>query len=845
MSVLTPFEQAVKHHQAGQLQQARLGYLAVLNSEPGHPEANHKMGVLLVQENQSASSLPYLMAALEADPACSQYWLSYADALYQSGQTDAAKEVLALAKQQGLQGAEVDALDARLNFNASVAHKSSFMPAAREINALVEQFGRGDFAGAATCAQSMTERYPRHELGWRVLGMARQQMGQNAEALIPMQNAAALSQNDAQAHSNLGIILSALGRHDEACASYRQSLRINPGYVHAHANLGNALRALGRYDEACASYRQALIIKPDLIDVYNNLGLTLHDQGRLKEACDSYRRALNLNSNCAEVHNNLGNTLNQLGRLEEACEHYRQALKLKPDFAQAQNNLGLSLHALRLLPDAESCFREALSISPDYAEAHCNLGLTLHDQGRLFDAQQSLERALKLNPDYADAHCNLGNALLGLGRLDDALVSYRQALRIRPGFAMAHSNLIFNMDLMPGFDTAALQSERKKWAVLHADHLRQHTAYNNSPDPNRRLRIGYVSADFRIHSAAYAFGAMLTQFDSGNFDIFAYSNSIVEDELTRTFQASVTDWRNIARLSDDAAADLIRADRIDILVDLSGHSAGNRLLVFARKPAPIQITAWGYAAATGMSAMDVFFADPVYVPSDEKGLYAEKIGYLPCVLGFYFPHAAPPVNALPALSGRGVTFGSFNRMVKNSEQAYDAWIRILQAIPDSRMVFKTPALDDADTRARMLGNFTCAGIDPARIVLLGKTGRDEHLAAFNQIDIALDPFPHGGGVSALEGLMMGVPVITLHWPTLAGRLSASIVTSMGLCDWVVQTQEQYVELAVEKARDLQSLSTLRQQLRGIFTSSILGDQAAYVQVVEREYRKLWQDWCAV
>jgi predicted O-linked N-acetylglucosamine transferase (SPINDLY family) len=289
---------------------------------------------------------------------------------------------------------------------------------------------------------------------------------------------------------------------------------------------------------------------------------------------------------------------------------------------------------------------------------------------------------------------------------------------------------------------------------------------------------------------------------------------------------------------------MITGDRIDILVDLSGHTAGNRLLVFARKPAPIQITAWGYATGTGMRTMDVFFTDPIMVPPEEQHYFAEQIRYLPSVVSAFFPEPFPDVNELPALSDDIVTFGSFNRLVKVSDKTYRAWAEVLLAVPLSRLVLKTAELDDAAVRDRVVEHFTQAGVAANRITLQGKTSWYEHMQAYQQIDIALDPFPHGGGVTALEGLMMGIPMVALCWPTMAGRLSASIMTALDLPDWIAETQQQYIELATQKASDLQSLASLRRQLRSSFTSSVVGDHTAYARTVEQEYRQLWQNWCA-
>jgi predicted O-linked N-acetylglucosamine transferase (SPINDLY family) len=978
-SLATELEQATAYHRAGEFQEAERHYLAILQDYPQHPEANHNLGTLLVSQQRAGEALPCFLAALEADYASGQYRKSYIDALHQAGQLDDARQVLALAMQQGLQGDQVEELAARLSAEAS-DQGGGERPCNREIDAVVALFSSGRLTDAASAAQALTERYPRHEFGWKALGAIYKQTGNPGAALSPMQKAAVLSPADVEAHYNLGVTLQELGRLAEAEASYRHALQIDPDYADAHSNLGVTQQGLGKLPDAEASYRRAILLRPDYVSAHSNLGCVLKEQGRFLDAEGCYRLALQISPDSAQAHNDLGDTLNELGRFsdaqacylqalqinpdypeahynlanvllaqeltadakahyqralqirpdypeahynlgsllknaglpDEACASYRQALLFKPDFAEASYNLAniekarerldaacvcyrqalvhrpdfaeahynlagvlvalghleeattcfrrtvqikpdyLDAHfnlantllQMGVLNDAEFSYRHALRIDPDLAATHCNLGLVLQELGRLDEAEASYRHALRLNPDYAEVHNNLGGTLQKRGQLDDAAACFRAALKVKPDFEVAHSNLIFTLDLMAGTDPAALLDERRRWNEVHASHLHQQRIHDNVPVPERRLRVGYVSGDMRTHSAAYAFGAMLTGFDADSFDVYAYSNSAMEDTLTLHFQQSVTVWRKIFGLSDNAVADLVREDKIDILVDLSGHTAGNRLLVFARKPAPIQITAWGYAAGTGMSAMDVLFSDTVFVPPDTKHFYTEKVRYLPSAIGSFFHKPCPAVNALPSLTAKGITFASFNRLAKNSAEVYRVWAEILQAIPDSRMFIKTPALDDAGTRERVRAHFTRVGIDPARIVLLGTTDRCEHMAAFNLVDIALDPFPQGGGVSALEGLMMGVPMITLRWPTLAGRVSASILTTLGLTDWIAETPERYVELAIEKANELQALAQLRQDLRGRFTASVIGDRAAYVRAAEQEYRQLWIEWCS-
>ena len=634
------------------------------------------------------------------------------------------------------------------------------------------------------------------------------------------------------------------GEFEDAVACYRQAIAIHPGYAEACNMLGNAFNRLGRAAEAEACYREAIALKPDYAGAINNLGNMLHDQGYLDEAIACFQKALILTPDNAGIHSNLGVALKDQGKLDAAVDCYQKAVTLRPGYADAYSNLGIALKDQGKLGEAVDSYRRALQIKPDMAEIHSNLGITLNDLGRLDEAEASYRRALQIKPDFADAHSSLGLTIMNMGRLDEAEASFRRALEIKPDYAKVHSNLIFSMDLSDTVGLSELHGERKKWDEAHAAPLWQDPIHANDRSPSRRLRVGYVSGDFREHSAPKVFGGMLTRYDRSQFDVFAYSNfKGKDDRFTDLFKQSVTVWRNIGGLSDDAVAKMIREDRIDILVDLSGYTDGNRLLVFARKPTPVQITAWGYATGTGMRAMDVFFADPVMVPPEDKQYFTEEVRYLPSVVGSFFNEPFPDVNELPALSDGIIIFGSLNRLAKLSDKTYRAWAEVLLAVPRSRLILKTAELNDASTRERVAGHFTKAGVAADRIIMQGKTSWNEHMRAYNQIDLALDPFPHGGGVTALEGLMMGVPMVTLRWPTVVGRLSASIMTTMGLTDWIAETQEQYVELAIQKATDLQPLAALRQQLRGIFTSSVMGDPVAYARAVEQEYRKLWQEWC--
>jgi predicted O-linked N-acetylglucosamine transferase (SPINDLY family) len=646
-------------------------------------------------------------------------------------------------------------------------------------------------------------------------------------------------------HYYLGNLHAHTKELDKASACYTAALAIQPAYVEVYFNFGKVLQEQGRLEEATVNYNKAIALKPDYAEVLNELGVTLMGLGRYDEAEASYRRAILAKPDNAEAHKKLGDALFNMGSFVEAEASYRQTIQIRPDYGEAHNHLGATLYNTGRFVEAEASCRRALKIKPDYAEAYNTLGAALQNTGRFVEAEASYRQALKINPDYADAHNNLGATLIWLNRLSEAETCFRRALQISPDNTDAHGNLIFAMDMMIDKDIGSLQEERCRWDAVHGARLHQRRVHSNAPDPRRRLRIGYVSGGFLEHSAAKTFGGMLTRYDRTQFDVFAYANHKRKDDgVTELFRQSVTAWRNIGRSPDDAVAKMILEDQIDILVDLSGHGQGNRLPVFARKPAPIQITAWGYAHGTGMHTIDVFFTDPVSVPPQEKQYFREEIRYLPCVVGAFFNEPFPDVNELPALSDRFITFGSLNRLSKVSAEACCTWAEVLLAVPRSRLLLKTPELDDASNRERIISHLTEAGVADDRIVMQGRSSWSKHMQAYNQIDLALDPFPHGGGVTAQEGLMMGVPAISLRWPTTAGRVSASIMTALGLTDWIAETKEQYVELAVQKASNLQSLSALRRQLRGIFTSSVMGDPLAYARAVEQEYRNLWREWCA-
>ncbi len=635
------------------------------------------------------------------------------------------------------------------------------------------------------------------------------------------------------------------GRLGEAAQHCQRVLKRQPQRFDALQLLFGVRFAEADFPEALAVIKRAVKAHPNAYQGHNNLGLVLHTLGKRQEALASYGKALAIRSDFPQALNNRGNTLAAIGRLEEALADYDRAIALAPDYAEAHYNRGTALSHANRHRDAIPSYEKAIALRPDYVEAINNIGIAYSHLKRQGDALACFERALRINPDYAEAHNCRGNVLCLLNRYEDAVESYKRAIEIGQNIESgAHSNLIFALDFVAGKDFAVHQAERHKWNDLHARSLAKHIRpHENRREPDRKLRVGYVSADFRRHSAQAAFGPILRNHDKGICDVVLYSTGTVEDEITESLRKTATEWTPITFLSDDEAAKRIRADRIDILVDLSGHSAGNRLLLFARKPAPIQVTAWGHATGTGIPAIDYLFTDPVTIPVDVRHLFAEKPYDLPCLLGYEAPKESPPIAPLPAAATGRITFGSYNRISKMSADSIALWAQMLHEISDARLALKDTQLSDPAEQKRLEGLFAEHGIASERLKFLPGTSHFDHLAAYAEIDIALDPMPMSGGVTTMESLWMGVPVVTLPVPSISGRGAAAIMTAIGLPEWVATSKRDYIAIAQRMAANLDALAGLRPTLRQRLADSPVGNPRTYCRAVEDAYRAMWRWYC--
>ncbi len=684
-------------------------------------------------------------------------------------------------------------------------------PTAAECNQLEALFSAGRLAELEGRARLLLEKYPESGFVWNLLGASLQMQGK--DGLAALQNATKFLPNDADAHSNLGNVLGDLGRLDEAEACYRRALRIDPHNANVLSNLGITLGDLGRLDEAEACYRRALKIKPAIAEVHINLGKILGDSGRLAEAEACYRRALKINSGIAEAHGNLGNIFRKLGRLDEA----------------------------------EACYRQAVRIKPNYAEAHHNLGNILRDMERLDEAEACCRRALEIKPSYVEAYHNLGNVLQKLGQLDKAIACYRRTLEIKPDYVEAYNNLLFGSNYLPNQSPAQLLAEARRYGELVARQARPYKAWNCVPDPARCLRVGIVSGDLRAHPVGYFLKsalAALSAHAAGRLELFAYHNNIRADAVSERIKACCRDWHTVAALSDENLARLIHDDGIDILLDLAGHTAHNRLSVFAWKPAPIQAAWLGYLATTGVAAMDYLIADAWTLPETEEAHFTEKIWRLPeTYLCFTPPDVEEKVAPLPALANGYVTFGSFNNLTKMNDDVVALWARVLASIPNSQLFLKTKQFEEASVRQSTVERFAVHGIGADRLVLKEPVPRAEYLAPYRQVDIALDPFPYPGITTSVESLWMGVPVLTLTGESFMSRQGIGLLMNAGLSEWIAIDADDYVAKAIAHAGDLQRLAALHNGLRQQVVASPIFDALRFAKNFEAALRGMWQKWC--
>jgi predicted O-linked N-acetylglucosamine transferase (SPINDLY family) len=636
------------------------------------------------------------------------------------------------------------------------------------------------------------------------------------------------------------------GRYALAEQVCRQILAAVPDHAETWDRLGLIAHDQGRHQQALTFLDEALRLAPTLAHVHNNRGMVCRALGRIDEAVASYEHALRLNPDAPQTWYNLGNLRRAVGELVRAVDCYHRALRLKPDYTMAELNLGTALQDQGQPDLAIACYQRVIERVPDFAGAHNNLGVARQSQGKLAAAIDSFRRAIALEPGYADAFNNLGAVLLDQGRLDEALASYRKALVLRPDFRTAMDNYLCALRYSPRVGQAELVAACTEYEQRFVAPLMvAGRPYPNSRDPDRPLRLGFVSPDFARGPVGTFLIGPLEHLDPRQCQIYCYSDRLTPDALTARFQAVAAEWQATIGVADDALAEQIRHDQIDILFDLAGHAQGNRLLVFARRPAPVQITWIDSVGTTGLKAIDYLLADRhTFPPTAETGCVEQVLRMPDGSVCYDPPPEAPPVGPLPALARGQITFASFNNPAKIGPEVVQCWSQILSRVPGARLILKYAGFDDVGTVQHYRDLFAQHGVNASRLELRGRSPLADCLREYQEVDLALDPFPHTGGLTTCDALWMGIPVVTCPGDTFASRQGLSYLTTIGLSETIADTPERYVGLAVELAHDLPRLAALREGLRSRMAQSPLCDAQRFAANLLGLLRGAWQAWVA-
>jgi protein O-GlcNAc transferase len=776
-------ETATERHRAGNLAEARRLYRHVLAEMPNNAVALFRGGLLELQDGHPEAALVLIQQAVAATPDEMRYRFGLGQTL------------------QALHRYEEAAAEYR-----RVLHADS-----RSADA---HFG---------------------------LGVALQSLGHYGEAVVAYQHAVEYQTDFFAALNNLGNCQQRCGRFEEAAAAYTRALALQPNEVGAMANLGTVLQAVGRVDEAVGLLRSAVEIEPQVASHAVNLGIALCRRRDFAAAEIVLRRALEQNPNNPEAIFNLGNALHGLGKLREAADQYRCALALRADYADALNNLGNIHRELGEFALAETAYDSAIRVRPDYVMAMNNLGCLQRTLGRFDEAEETLRRGLQLNPHHSALFDNLGSVLKDAGELDAAVDCFRKALELDPGNAATHSNLAYALSFQ-SLDGQTILEECLRWNGRFAAGLHPGPRpFPNDVSPGRRLRIGYVSPDFRDHCQSLFMIPLLSQHDHTAFEIHCYASVERPDDCTRRIAGLADVWRDVRPLSDEALARQIREDGIDILVDLTMHMANGRPLVFARKPAPIQIAWLAYPGTTGIGAMDYRLTDRRLDPSGFENHYTERTIQLPDSFWCYDPLSEQPqVNELPAIERGYLTFGCLNNPCKLTESTLRLWGGVMRALPDSRLLLMAPR---GRHRGRLLQRLDAQGIVADRVSFVPYRARTEYLRSYHDIDIGLDTFPYNGHTTSLDSLWMGVPTITRVGQTCVGRGGLSQLFQLELLELAAETDSAFIDAAVALASDLPRLAALRKRLRERLEQSPLMDSKRFAQNVEAVYHEVWVSYC--
>lgn len=816
----TALSLAIQHHQQGRLPQAREAYMAILAAEPHNAEAHQFLAMLEHQAGNAQAALKHFQAAVAIEPGKGFFQVNFGNLLKDLGLPSEAEAAYRKAL-------EIDPADAIAMYN---------------LGHLYERWGR--WPEAREAYEAATRANPAFLQAWAKLAAANLRLGDAPSAMEASNRILAKDPANPVGWFHKADALGRQGKWEESRLALEKTLSLQPVFPEAHNNLGLARKSLGDLAGAAESFRTSLAQDPSFAEACCNLGQLALDGHDREQAFVWFRKGLELDPNSAQSHFGMGNFLNAVGRYDDAASHLRRALEIRPDFPEALNNLGNILLSLRRHDEGLEAFQRAIKIRPEYHEAFANMG-NLQREAKFPDlAEASMLEAIRLKPDFAAAHSNLGNAYFDQGKVELALASYRKGIDLGQDDRDFVPNYLFALNYSPATTDEEIAAEHRRLCLQKFDKLREPADFNNSRDPERKIRIGYVSPDFWMHPVARFMLPILEHHDRGPFEVFAYSSRYLKDGFTEECVRRVDQWREAHHLDDKSLASLIRDDGIDILVDLTMHSRDCRPGLFARKPAPIQVSYLAYVGTTGLEAMDYRVTD-IYLDPPEAGQlpFHEK----PLRLSRSWWTFQPPIRATipevtppPCLENGYVTFGSLNNFVKVNEQVRDLWARLVAGIPNARLMIH---MKESRARQGLLDFLSERGLPPGRVTLVGYQDGPSYMATYGKMDIALDPSPFAGGTTTFDALWMGVPVVTQAGERSSSRGGLGILATLGRRDWVASSPEEYIAIARRLASDPVELAKIRKGLRDEIRASPLMDNKGFTRELEGHFRAIWRDWC--
>jgi predicted O-linked N-acetylglucosamine transferase (SPINDLY family) len=703
----------------------------------------------------------------------------------------------------------------------------------------------GELREAETIYRQILQTFPDQQDAHHLLGAALFARKELQEAAAEVERAIELAPRETSFRLTLGLIYQSARRYGEALRVYDDLLAIAPDIADAHNHRGVALSVEGRHAEAAAAFKRALALGPGTPTIQGNLGVALCHVGHFEEAIWMLRSALEQAPKNATFHVTLASALYFSGQHEAAIASCREAIRLAPQRGDAYLTLSTALNALGKYEEAMEPAERAVALLPDAMESYLNLGNTLRELGRADACIAAYRAGLARDPEAAVLRNSLGNVLKDTGLLDEALAEYRQALRVWPE-ASIFSNYLYTMQYHPTIDPGEVYREHREFDRRFAAPLfAQSLPHTNHADPARRLRVGYLSSDFRSHALGHYLLPLFEHHDHGAFEIFCYSNVRAEDSMTFRLREHSDHWKSVRQSSDEEIAAMVRADGIDVLIDLHQHMGGSKILVYARKPAPVQMGFAGYPGTTGLSMIDYRLTDRYLEPADGFPVPSSETPILlPDTFWCYDGRAAHvAVNPLPASANGHVTFGSFNNFCKVNEPTLALWAEVMRGLPGSRLMLLAP---EGSHRDRTTAYLSTQGVEPARVSFVGWQKGAAYFALYHRVDVGLDTFPYNGHTTSLDSYFMGVPVVTLAGPeggSPVARAGWSQLVNLRLTELAGHSREEFIGIARGLAKDLPRLEELRKTLRTRMKASPLMDGARFAKNVEAAYRMAWERWC--